>query len=127
MCMNVGKHRPLPVWVALLNLKSGHGASCSGAWALGTTLASRPSQEDPKLVAGLHAVALERKAWSQPVDAGAISDRGKQQARPRPAPVCLRPPASPVARGATPAAPATGQQRMCVGMSVFVGQALNHS
>jgi len=32
--------------------------------------------------AGAHAVQLERKAWSQPVDAGAISDRGKQQARP---------------------------------------------
>ncbi len=31
--------------------------------------------------AGAPAVQLERKAWSQPVDAGAISDRGKQQAR----------------------------------------------
>ena len=113
--------------MALLNFKSGHGASCSGAWARGTTLARGPPQEGPERVAGLHAVALERKAWSQPVDAGAISDRGKQQARPRLAPACLRPPAPPGARGATPVAPATGQQRVCVAMRVFIGRALNRS
>ncbi len=29
----------------------------------------------------LCAVQMERRLWSQPVDAGAISERGKQQAR----------------------------------------------
>ncbi len=55
--------------------------------------------------AGAPAVQLERKAWSQPVDAGAISDGGKQLggrswwagARPPP------PPPSQLARPSGPA------------------------
>jgi len=55
--------------------------------------------------AGAPAVQLERKAWSQPVDAGAISDRGKQQAR-RPCGAGAPPPPPPPSQLARPSGPA---------------------
>ena len=55
--------------------------------------------------AGAPAVQLERKAWSQPVDAGAISDRGKQQAR-RSCWAGARPPPPPPSQLARPSGPA---------------------
>lgn len=87
-------------------------------------VASRPS-EDPKLVMGLHAVALERKAWSQPVDAGAISDRGKQQARP-PRAACKASPAEYLYKWHQLSHFYGREQRMCMLMHQVIRPSCSH-